>query len=151
MNKLSSIIQTEISLFNDDGWNGYLYRSGGHGIFYHTSAIGASFYGKDVKKYETPLANKVIIIDIDEEIGNKRRIGLKQISKLINKTVDEIIEDDLAIAIEQSLPIIKDKGYDAVVIVGETGAEVYGDPVEVVYWGVMKEIPMSIEDISGTL
>lgn len=72
---------------------------------------------------------------------------MKQIGKLVNKTVDEIMEDDLALVIEQSLPIIK----DTVVIVGETGAEVYGDPVEVVYWGVMKEIPMSIEDISGTL
>lgn len=53
MSNLSTIINKEILSFNDDGWNGYLYRSGGPGIFYHTSAIGASFYGKDVKKYET--------------------------------------------------------------------------------------------------
>ena len=153
MSNLMAIIQQQISDFNEDGWNGYLYRAGGRGIFYHTSALGASFYGKDVKKYEPPNATKVMVIDIDADTssGSRSHIGLNEIGQMLDMTVDEILEYDLAIAIEDAMPIIREEGYDAVVIVGETGSDVYGDPVEVVSWDTLKEIPMTVEDISSFL
>lgn len=137
---------TQIIKHYNPEWDGFLYRSGQSGIFYHTSLEGAQFYGNNIKKYKPPQTNKIIVIDIDH-VGppSGNIIGLETIGKLIGKTIDEVIEMDLALAIEEALPKIN---ADAVIIYGDTGAEVQGVPVEVVYWNKLVEIPLSPEEIS---
>jgi hypothetical protein len=121
---LKEIILELYAKYGQD-WTGYLYRAGDAGLYYHTDAHGAEFYGA-ARVYECPDVEPVLIIDLNEVDG------LSYVAKLRGVTVDELIEYDLALAIEETLPAIF-KSYQAVVIDGETGRDVQGTPVEVAF------------------
>ncbi len=126
----------------DDVWSGNLYRSGNSGIYYHTNQEGASFYGDDVKTFECPKLNNVLVVDL-EDVGS-----MEKIAELADKTYDEFIEDDIALGLEEVIPILFSNGFEAIVIEGETGAEVEGIPIEVVFPSPLKS---EIENIADSI
>lgn len=115
-------------------WNGYLYRSGGPGIYYHTEKEGAEFYGDDIEVYDCPDVDNVALIDIEGELANIEfadTFTLEDIAKILGMSMDEVLGYHLANAIEDALPFLFKK-YEAVIIHGETGAHVTGTPIEIV-------------------
>lgn len=132
---LSSLISDlHINKYNEK-WSGYLYRAGDSGVFYHTSKEGSEFYGKDVALYECPIVNG-ILIDLD--------VDYDEIMAMANG------EDDIALAIEAILPILQKRGFNCVVLDGETGAEVTGVPVEIILFDKPKPVS-SIDKVADSL
>lgn len=119
----------------DAEWAGFLYRasveSGGH--LYHTDQEGAKFYldnspQNKVRVYECPNIDCILLdtdshFDVPTQQDGVLTVGIPYLSKFgdINDWVN--VMDD-------ALPLIV-KEFGAVVINGETGAEVWGTPVEV--------------------
>lgn len=123
---------------NDESWSGYLYRAGDSGIFYHTDVSGAEYYQKGgVQVYECPAISNALLLDVDSDNNKPANedgiltAGLGFIAKLNKIPIDDLYDSDWVIQMEDALPKIFSK-FDAIVIFGETGSEVWGFPVEVV-------------------
>lgn len=135
INKLISKLFAEY----DQQWSGKLYRFGNDGIYYHTSFDGAAFYGENPSTFECPNITNGLYIDVDADHEK-----IVQLSKN---------DEDIGIAIEIIAPIFRDKGFDCIVINGETGAEVAGVPIEVILFKKPKQIDtgnISDSDIPST-
>ena len=128
--------------YEETGWSGYLYRAskdvGGH--LYHTDYLGAQYYTwnepqNKIRVYECPDVEAILL---DTESGDDPPVptiinGILTISvaylyEITGEDPDE--EDDWVNVMDRALPILT-KRYPAVVIYGQTGAEVTGYPVEV--------------------
>ncbi len=107
-------------------WDGCLYRTGdSNGIYYHAAEDGAEYYasrereGMPVLSYPLPAFSKVLLINIEED------------NDWLEKQIGES-SDDIALDLEAIMPKLRAKGYDGVIIHGETGADVSGPSIEVV-------------------
>jgi hypothetical protein len=140
--KLAQFIHNLYNRDNDSPWNGYLYRAskeaGGH--LYHTDPEGAQFYTWNepqnvVRVYECPdIVPICLYVDSGDDppvptmIDGVLSISLMYLYQITGEDPDE--EDDWVNVMDRALPILT-KQYPGVVIVGETGAQVTGFPVEV--------------------
>jgi len=131
-NKLNNIIHKIYRDTFDTEWSGLLYKVGS-GIYYHTDPEGAEFYvdksatgRSEVKTYKPFNANNVLIVGLDIVDGKLPVVGGDFIEELIGKN-----SGDIGIDIEEAIPKIRELGFDAVIIAGETG-DVPGVPVEVI-------------------
>jgi hypothetical protein len=102
-------------------------------IFYHTDPEVAEFYvdksatgRSEVKTYKPFNAINVLIVGLDIVDGKLPVVGGDFIEELIGKN-----SGDIGIDIEEAIPKIRELGFDAVIIAGETG-DVPGVPVEVI-------------------
>lgn len=117
---------------SEEPWTGKIYRSGPEQdiTYYHTQQEGAEFYEEinkeKVKEYDLPTSGKTLAIDIDDDYY--------YLNQLYTETTGQDSDDvgDIALVLEELMPVFKGQGYEWVVIFGETGAEVWGYPVEVV-------------------
>lgn len=109
---------------DDRQWTGKLYRAGNQGIYYHTDPEGARFYEKvhnsKTAEYQFPDFKNALLINTDKN-GD-----LNTLTKLVGDF------EDIGSAIEDALPAIAKKGFDCLIIVGDTGADTWGVPIEVV-------------------
>jgi hypothetical protein len=107
----------------DVEWDGMLWRTGVYGIYYHTQQEGAAFYHGDgpggPECFDFPNFRTALVIDTDE-------LGDLEDEFDIKFSLDWVSE------LERLMPRIQESGFDCAIIVGETGAEVEGAPVEVV-------------------
>lgn len=116
----------------DEEWDGFLYKVGG-GVFYHTSLEGAEFYGSP-QQYKCPNISNVLIFDTDSmnDTPGREDYGLTVGIGFLESILDDFDEDDWVDGMERAIPILLNK-YKAIIILGETGREVTGVPVEVVF------------------
>jgi hypothetical protein len=114
-------------------WDGRLYRSetgegGRTGDYYAVDPENAEMYaelagGAPVESFAFPDVEKPFIVNIDEG-------GLTEVERFAGEKFEDV--GDIAMLIEDALPSIRGAGYDSVVIIGETGPDIWGVPVEFV-------------------
>lgn len=112
------------------------------GKYYHTDPEGVSFYedlyGSKANAVDIPDFKKPLLIDTDGSgIASAKELGidamtLDELAEAAGTTVDDILEEGIGEFLEDALPGLKEKGYDGVVIHGETGPDLPGVPIEVV-------------------
>ena len=111
-------------------WNKRLYRAGEpseRGTFYAIDREVADTYsellGEPVGEFEFPDVKRALVVDLDEGT-------LKEVERYAGKKFKDV--GDVALLIEDAMAGIKADGYDSIVIVGETGGDIPGTPIEFV-------------------
>lgn len=124
-----SYIKKSLKDYEDAQWNGKIYRVGPAGSYYHVSPEGAELYrsiypDNEVQEYDFPSFSKVALLDLDNEDH----------LNFIYETsgVESEMADDISTLIEGLLPILKNLGFDGLIINGETGSDVEGPPIEII-------------------
>jgi len=149
MINLSEVIHSEVKMFGET-WDGFIYRTGNNVNYYHTNPLILSGSKENMtKRYHVPRITKHIVIDLDSDaVIHKMRAGLGYVAKLLGTSINEILEYELSPVIEMVAPRVRAQGFEAIVVVGQTGVETIGAPVGVICWRRLKPLqPASyIED-----
>jgi len=121
-------------------WDGKLYRAGDPaGIYYHVAGSGAQYYaaatGEPVEAYPYPDFKQVLFIDLDED------------AEWIDRQLRGKSTGDVGLDLEELMPALRERGFDGVLLHGETGADVAGPSIEVVDLTKWRPGPNQIADM----
>lgn len=137
---LSEVIHSEVKILGET-WDGFIYRSDDNVNYYHTNPLIQAIKEDMTKRYLVPRITKHIVIDLDSDATiHKMRAGLGYVAKLLGTSIDDILEYELSPVIEMVAPRIRAEGFQAIVVVGQTGVETISAPVGVICWRRLKPI-----------